>query len=107
MIVVHKKFSDMNLKESQDLTYWIFVPNLYLSNLAIQKEYWYGYDYYDTSVRRSLYINDVLYTFSNKYLRLNELNNLDDVGQLELIKDVIIYSGDEEKPAEWEVERNE
>src|SRR3989339_837115 len=36
------------------------------------QDYWGGYTYYDNTVKRSLYINDALYTFSNKYLKKNK-----------------------------------
>jgi uncharacterized secreted protein with C-terminal beta-propeller domain len=49
-------------------------------------EYRYGYSYYDTTVKRSLYIDDVLYTFSNKYLKMNDLDDLDLVKNLKLEK---------------------
>jgi uncharacterized secreted protein with C-terminal beta-propeller domain len=35
-----------------------------------------GLNCYDNSVRRSFYIKDVLYTFSNKYLKVNNLSDL-------------------------------
>ncbi len=50
------------------------------------EDYFYGYSYYDTTVKRSLYIGDVLYTISEKYLKSNSLNDL------ELIKEIIINS---------------
>ncbi|MFH1565497.1 MAG: beta-propeller domain-containing protein [bacterium] len=49
-------------------------------------EHRYGYNYYGTTVKRSLYVDDVLYTFSNKYLKMNELNNLELVKNLKLEK---------------------
>jgi len=51
------------------------------------RDYWRGYSYYDNTVKRSLYIDDVLYTFSNKYLKMNELDDLDLVKKLELEKE--------------------
>ncbi len=51
------------------------------------RDYWRGYSYYDNTVKRSLYIDDVLYTFSNKYLKMNELDDLDLVKKLELKKE--------------------
>ncbi|MCK4554450.1 beta-propeller domain-containing protein [Candidatus Parcubacteria bacterium] len=51
------------------------------------RDYWRGYSYYDNTVKRSLYIDDVLYTFSNKYLKMNQLKDLDLVKKLELKKD--------------------
>jgi uncharacterized secreted protein with C-terminal beta-propeller domain len=43
--------------------------------------YWYSYQY---DVKRSLYIDDVLYTLSEKTLRMNSLVNLEEVNSLEL-----------------------
>lgn len=51
------------------------------------RDYWHGYNYYDNTVKRSLYIDDILYTFSNKYLKMNNLDDLDLVKKLELKKD--------------------
>lgn len=48
---------------------------------------WYGYYYYDNTVKRSLYIDDILYTFSDKYLKMNELEDLSLVKELELKKE--------------------
>ena len=48
---------------------------------------WRGYNYYDNTVKRSLYIDDVLYTFSNKYLKMNQLADLELVKKLELKKE--------------------
>ena len=52
-------------------------------------DYWRGINYYDNTVKRSLYIDDVLYTFSNKYLKMNELDDLDLLKKLELKKEKI------------------
>jgi len=41
--------------------------------------YSYGYRYYDNTVRRSLYIDDVLYTLSNKYVKMHGLDDLKEV----------------------------
>ncbi len=49
------------------------------------QDYWSGISYYDNSVKRSLYIGDMLYTFSNKFLKIN---NLKDGGDLALIKTI-------------------
>lgn len=35
---------------------------------------WSGFRYYDNSVKRSLYINNDLFTFSNKFLMINSIN---------------------------------
>ncbi|MFA5076686.1 MAG: beta-propeller domain-containing protein [Patescibacteria group bacterium] len=50
------------------------------------EDYWNGVSYYDNSVKRALYISDTLYTFSNQYLKMNKLDNLDLVKNLELKK---------------------
>ncbi len=52
-----------------------------------ESDFWGGYSYYDNSVKRSLYINDNLYTFSNKFLKINNINDLN------TIKDVILTIG--------------
>jgi uncharacterized secreted protein with C-terminal beta-propeller domain len=48
---------------------------------------WWGYCYYDNNVLRSLYIGDNLYTFSNKYLKINDIKDLKEVKKLELKKE--------------------
>lgn len=50
-------------------------------------EYWYGPDYYDTTVKRSLYINDMLYTFSSRYLQANKLDDLAEIKKVKLQKE--------------------
>lgn len=50
-----------------------------------QRDYWRGINYYDNTVRRSLYLEDVLYTFSNNYLMMNELDELEMVKKLPLL----------------------
>jgi len=55
-------------------------------------DYWRGYNYYDNTVKRSLYIDNVLYTFSNNYIKMNALEDLDLLRKLELKKD---KSGDD------------
>lgn len=47
-------------------------------------ENWYGYNFYNNTVRRSLYINDSLYTFSSKYLRANKITDLAELKTLKL-----------------------
>lgn len=49
-----------------------------------QSDYWMGYDYYENTVRRNLYIGDVLYSFSNNYLKMNNLSDLKEVKSLPL-----------------------
>jgi uncharacterized secreted protein with C-terminal beta-propeller domain len=51
------------------------------------QQYWDGYNYYDNSVKRSLYIGDNLYTCSDRYLKINKLSDLSEVKTLELKKD--------------------
>ncbi|MFH0805117.1 MAG: beta-propeller domain-containing protein [Patescibacteria group bacterium] len=47
-----------------------------------------GYSYYDTSVQRSLYIQDTLYTLSQKYLKANSLDTLDEQKSITLVETV-------------------
>ncbi len=49
-----------------------------------ESEYWWGRDYYDTSVKRNFYISDTLYTFSSRYLQANRLDNLEQIKRLPL-----------------------
>ena len=49
-------------------------------------DYWNGYGYYDNTVQRALYINDELYTFSNQYLKINNLSDLSEIKNLPLQK---------------------
>ncbi|MFC1687011.1 beta-propeller domain-containing protein [Patescibacteria group bacterium] len=42
------------------------------------------YSYYETSVKRSMYIEDVLYTLSNKYLMMNALGDLEEIKTITL-----------------------
>lgn len=49
-------------------------------------DHWDGYDYYDNTVKRSLYIDDTIYTFSNNYLKMNDLgDNLEMINNLKLV----------------------
>ena len=48
---------------------------------------WYGYGYYGSNVLRSLYIKEILYTMSNKFLKSNKLDDLSEVKKLELKKE--------------------
>ncbi len=48
------------------------------------KGQWYGYDYYPTSVKRSLYIGSYLYTVSDRYLKINQLGDYQAVGSVGL-----------------------
>lgn len=47
-------------------------------------DYFYNYQYYNTMVKRSLYIDDILYTLSNKYVKANQLSDLAVAGSIEL-----------------------
>jgi len=49
-----------------------------------QEDNWGGYNYYNTTVKRSLYIDNILYTFSNDFLKINDLDNLNEIKNLEL-----------------------
>lgn len=46
--------------------------------------YYYGYGYQDYSIRRSLYIDNTLYTISNNRVQLNNLDNLALVAKVNL-----------------------
>jgi len=43
--------------------------------------------YYESAVRRSMYIGDVLYTLSNKLLKMNDLDDLAEINEIELPSD--------------------
>ena len=47
-------------------------------------DFWQGGEYYDNSVKRSLYVGADLYTFSNNYLKINRLAGLEAVQTLDL-----------------------
>jgi uncharacterized secreted protein with C-terminal beta-propeller domain len=53
---------------------------------ASNPDYWMGYDYYDNTVKRSLYIDNTLYTLSNYFLKANDLRDLTLIKNLELEK---------------------
>ncbi len=42
-------------------------------------DYWGGYNYYDNNVKRNLYIDDVLISFSNQFLKMNALSDLKEI----------------------------
>lgn len=42
------------------------------------------YQYNSNAVKRSLYIENILYTLSNKYLKMNDLSDIEEVNSLEL-----------------------
>jgi len=47
-------------------------------------DFWNSYSYYDNTVKRSLYIGDNLYTFSNQFLKINSLLDLKEVNKITL-----------------------
>lgn len=47
-------------------------------------DFWNSYSYYDNTVKRSLYINNNLYTFSNRFLKVNNLTDLS------AVKDIVL-----------------
>lgn len=49
-----------------------------------QSYYWYGNN---DSIKRSFYIEDVLYTFSNNKLKMNRLGDLSDISELSLTQE--------------------
>jgi len=57
-----------------------------------EPDYWRGYSYYDNTVKRSLYIGDNLFTFSNKYLKVNKISDLSEVNNLKLIPDLVDHT---------------
>lgn len=52
-----------------------------------KQDYWNQFSYFDNSAKRSLYIDNALYTFSNKFLKINNLNseNLDSLKIIDLL----------------------
>lgn len=52
--------------------------------LASQTDYWCGYSCYNNSVQRILYIKDALYTFSNDYVKANDLKTMTSIASLGL-----------------------
>jgi len=48
------------------------------------EDYWGGYRYYDNTVKRSLYIDNALYTLSNNFLNINALSDLKEIKSLKL-----------------------
>ncbi|MCX6798340.1 MAG: beta-propeller domain-containing protein [Candidatus Falkowbacteria bacterium] len=57
-----------------------------------QSDYWNGFNYYDNSVKRSLYINNDLLTFSNKFLMINSLIAASSTEPLPLLKKIELNS---------------
>jgi len=52
-------------------------------NSTLEQGYYYYYSPY--SVQRSLYIDDVLYTISNAKIKMNDLENLDYINEVQLL----------------------
>jgi len=52
------------------------------------------YDTYDNTIKRSLYIEDKLYTLSDARIKINDLSDLKELGDLELKKEKSEGSGD-------------
>lgn len=50
-----------------------------------QADTWQGVNYYDNTVKRGLYINENLFTFSNKFLKINKLADASLIKSVELI----------------------
>jgi len=59
------------------------VDHLYGSNFS-HIDYWRGFSYYDNAVKRSFIIDNYLFTFSSKYIRINNLSDLSDVKTISL-----------------------
>ncbi|MDP3964566.1 MAG: beta-propeller domain-containing protein [bacterium] len=51
--------------------------------------YYYGYFYYDTTVKRSLYIDDTLYTVSGAFLKTHSLIDLSSVSSVDLGSSIV------------------
>jgi len=63
---------------------------------AATSDYWGGYGYYDNTVRRNFYIEDTLYTFSNRYLKMHTIEDLNEVNSIDLspdheVKDIEVF----------------
>ncbi|UCD04518.1 MAG: beta-propeller domain-containing protein [Candidatus Woesearchaeota archaeon] len=54
------------------------------------KEDEYHYDY-GSQIRRSLYIDNILYTISNKMIKMNDLDDLDEINEVDLPYEEQIY----------------
>lgn len=52
---------------------------------------YYGRNYYTNTIQRILYIQDVLYTFSNNQLGMNKIEDLSEIGKLDLEKKIDDY----------------
>jgi len=81
---------DVNLEDGFDLKGKV----THIDDLSVfDKAGSYFYDY-ASMIQRSLYINDILYTFSNKRLQLNDLDSLDKIKELDLGASESPYYGD-------------
>lgn len=62
------------------------------SNATEEDEEYYYYDYL-SQVRRSLYIDDVLYTISRSMIKMNSLDDISEIGKLDLPyeEELIVY----------------
>ncbi|HQL34536.1 MAG TPA: beta-propeller domain-containing protein [bacterium] len=65
-----------------------------------RSDYWCGAYCYDNSVQRILYIKDALYTFSNKYLKVNRLSDFQSLQSVKLIDDTAADFEVESLPSE-------
>lgn len=54
-----------------------------------ERDWWGGYEYFDNTVKRSLFIDTVLYTFSNAYLKANSLEDLVEIASIPFVKEKI------------------
>lgn len=74
------------------------VTHMSFANETEEEEYyWPSYDY-QAQVRRSLYMDDVLYTISNRYVKMNGLDDLEEINSVELpyvdpYRDWVYYGG--------------
>lgn len=50
------------------------------------REDWLGYNYYDNTVTRSIYIGNELYSFSSNYMKVNQISDLKMINSLQLKK---------------------
>ncbi|MCK5416505.1 beta-propeller domain-containing protein, partial [Candidatus Parcubacteria bacterium] len=50
-------------------------------------DYWRGYNYYDNNVKRALYIEDNLYTFSNKYIMIHAIDDLNKINNVRFVEE--------------------
>ena len=56
----------------------------HLDDEDVLKSGWYGY-WGSSSIRRSLYIDDVLYTISDNMVKMNNLETLSEINSIELV----------------------